>query len=64
VIVLDKDQTTLERLKSKKKQRPHIAKLLSRKDMDGFELDVLMSTDDKSISDFEGFDFDTLDDFE
>ncbi|MEA3429755.1 MAG: hypothetical protein U9R08_00630 [Nanoarchaeota archaeon] len=60
---MNKDQETLEQLKNKK-ERPHIAKLLSRKDMDSFELDVLMSTDEGSISDFEGFDFDTYEEFE
>lgn len=60
---MDKDQEMLEQLKTKK-QRPHIAKVLSRKDMDQFELDVLMSTDDSSITDFEGFDFETYEDFE
>ena len=60
---MDRDQEMLEQLKTKKR-RPHIAKLLSRKDMDQFELDVLMSTDDSSITDFEGFDFDTYEEFE
>ena len=61
---MDKDQVTLEQLQKSKKKRPHIAKLLSRKEMDNFELDVLMSTDDASITDFEGFDFETYEDFE
>ncbi len=61
---MDADQAMLEKLHKSKKQRPHIAKLLSRKDFDKFELDVLMSTDDTNIRDFEGFDFETYEDFE
>ncbi|MBW3015893.1 hypothetical protein KY330_05715 [Candidatus Woesearchaeota archaeon] len=60
----DEDLAVLDKIQEKKKQRPHIAKLLSRKDLDDFELDVLMSTDESSISDMEGFDFDTFDEFE
>ena len=60
---MDKDEELLEQLKTKK-QRPHIAKLLSRKDMDNFELDVLMSTDDQNINECEGFDFDTYEEYE
>lgn len=60
---MDRDKAILERLKSKK-ERPHIAKLLSRKDIDDFELDVLMSTDDTNINECEGFDFDTYEEYE
>ena len=64
MIILDRDTAMLQRLQHSKRERPHIAKLLSRKDLDNFELDVLMSTDEQNIKDFEGFDFESYEDFE
>jgi len=60
---MDRDKLLLSKLQSKR-ERPQIAKVLSRKDFDWHELDVLMSTDDISVSDFESVDIDTIEDFD